>query len=215
MKFSILQDNVKIRSRYLLKPVFRVLIKLDVSPNYFTTAALLFGLVSAVLFGRGDLRLGALLLALGGLFDIVDGTVARETNRVTKFGAFYDSVLDRYSEIFVLFGIGYYYIRFYNPTSFMGTVAILAVFFALAGSIMVSYVRARAEGLGLSCNVGVMQRPERVAVIVLTALVSEMVLVMGLILIAIMANFTAFQRIYHVYITENARQVDKINDLEK
>lgn len=146
--------------------------------------------------------IGGGVVLFAGLFDMLDGRVARVGNRVSRFGAFYDSVLDRYSELFTLFGI----IFFLMLKGYV--VWAIVAFVALIGSIMVSYVRARAEGLGLDCKVGLMQRPERVVLTALGAIFCGvfahieafdpvLILAVPLALIALLANVTAFVRIAH------------------
>ena len=135
---------------------------------------------------------------------MMDGRVARLGNMSSTFGALYDSVLDRYSELFTLFGISYYLIL---QGYFVGSII---TFLALIGSLMVSYVRARAEGLGLECKVGFMQRPERVVLTSLGALCCGifgdckafdpmLILIVPMAVIAVLANLTAFARIAHCY----------------
>ena len=149
----------------VIDPVVKGMIKVGITPNFITTTGLLLNIVAAAIFiyagyaGADALRyvgIGGGVVLFAGLFDMLDGRVARVGNMVSRFGAFYDSVLDRYSELFTLFGI----IFFLMLKGYV--VWAIVAFVALIGSIMVSYVRARAEGLGLDCKVGLMQRPERV-----------------------------------------------------
>lgn len=154
--------------------------------------------------------MGAVLLLLGGLFDMIDGAVARAANRVTRFGALYDSTLDRYAEIIIFFGIGYYYVNKLGQGSDSGLLISMAVFIGLAGSIMVSYVRARAEGLGFECKVGIMQRPERLILLSIGALISDKWLVIMIILVAVLSNVTAIQRIIHIWLAENSSKWKKL-----
>lgn len=142
-----------------LRPVARFLIRIGFRPDWLTFLGLVVSLVATWAFAQGHLRWGAALIGVGGCFDILDGQVAREGRTESKFGALLDSTSDRYSEIFLYFGIGAYLVRQHEwPGKWL---AITLLFFALAGSLMVSYVRARAEGLGEDCKVGFMQRPER------------------------------------------------------
>jgi CDP-diacylglycerol--glycerol-3-phosphate 3-phosphatidyltransferase len=158
----------------IINPVVRGMIKIGITPNFITASGLFFNLVACVILiygaikgDRGDFSYvgwagGVILFA--GLFDMLDGQVARMGNMSSKYGALFDSVLDRYSELSVLFGICYYLIlQGYFFSSLFG-------FIALIGSMMVSYVRARAEGLGIECKGGFMQRPERVVIISLGAI---------------------------------------------
>ena len=133
-----------------------------------------------------------------GLFDMMDGRLARVGNMSSEFGALWDSTLDRYSELLTLFGICAY--LFLNGWFWGGVIT----FLAMVGSVMVSYVRARAEGIGLECKVGLMQRPERVVVTALVAIAEGFAdnvwwLVGGMALIALLANFTAFWRIAYCH----------------
>ena len=198
----------------IINPVVKGLIKMGVTPNVITTTGLVLNVVAAALFiyagylAREEsffyVGLGGGVVLFAGLFDMLDGRVARMGNKVSRFGAFYDSVLDRYSELFTLFGLFFFLVL-------QGYVAwAIVAFVALIGSIMVSYVRARAEGLGLECKVGLMQRPERVVLTSLGALFCGifgdctafdpiLILALPLALIALLANITAFVRVAHCY----------------
>ncbi len=130
---------------------------------------------------------------LGGLCDIVDGTLARYSNKATRFGALFDSTADRYTEFIMFFGIAAYFLL---NNDYWSSVA---VFLALCGSLMVSYTRARAEGLGFEARIGLMQRPERIVIIGLGALIHPIALKFAMWLVAFFANYTAAQRIIYVY----------------
>ena len=210
MKIEIIPLVVKEKFKSLLEPVVRFFVRYELNPNFFTTVSLIISIFSAYQFAKGSIRLGAVLLLIGGIFDMVDGAVARASNRVTRFGALYDSTLDRYSEIIVFFGIGFYFVQSYPAGSRVSLLIIMAIFIAIAGSIMVSYVRARAEGLGLECRIGLMQRPERIVLLSLGALIADLALIIMIILIALLANFTAIQRIYHVWASENEKKWNKL-----
>ena len=174
----------------IINPVVRGMIKIGITPNFITTTGLVLNIVAAG------------VLIYGGLFDMMDGRVARLGNMSSTFGALYDSVLDRYSELITLFGIFYYLIlKGYMWGS-------IIAFIALIGSLMVSYVRARAEGLGIDCKVGLMQRPERVVLISLGAIFCGvfddvtsfdpiLILMIPVALVAVFANITAFARLNH------------------
>lgn len=196
----------------IINPVVHGMIKVGITPNFITTTGLVLNIVAAVVFvyasfAGGDKALtcagwaGGIVL-FAGLFDMMDGRVARVGNMSSTFGALYDSVLDRYSELFTLFGILYFLLL---QGYFWGSI-ITGV--AIIGSLMVSYVRARAEGLDLECKVGLMQRPERVVLTALgaifcsvfqdcTAFDSVYILIAPLAIIAVLANWTAFVRINH------------------
>src|ERR1700756_5799539 len=158
----------------VIDPVVRVFIKLGLTPNVVTSIGFVLNVGVAVVFiigaeegNRGDLSYvgwaGALIL-FAGLFDMLDGQVARVGNMSSVFGALYDSVIDRYSELILFLGICYYLVSHHY---FMSS---LFAFIGLIGSMMVSYTRARAEGLGIECKDGLMQRPERVILIGVSAL---------------------------------------------
>lgn len=200
----------------IINPFVRLLIRMGVTPNIVTTIGLLGNLAAAIIISyagydaqmngnpRFDLiTIGGAVTIIFSLFDMLDGQVARLGNMVSRFGALYDSVLDRYCELFTLGGLSYYLIMTGH------VIGALIAFLALVGSIMVSYVRARAEGVGLECKVGFMQRPERVVVTAIGCLacgitgllipqspdVAHTILMVAMTIIAIFANITAFARV--------------------
>lgn len=177
----------------LLDPLINIFVRMNVNPNTFTVWGLIISAIGAVLLAIGELRWGGLFILLGGLCDVFDGKIARKSNRVTKFGALLDSSLDRYAEIFMFLGAAIYLVKHeYIWTSIM-------IFLALGGSSMVSYVRARAEGLGFDCKVGLMQRPERVLLMGISALIHPWAFTAAIWIIGFLANFTAYQRMKYVY----------------
>ncbi len=196
MKFSILPPKLKEGFLNSLNPLVRWLVKLNLSPNWFTTLSLVVGAGSGVYYGTGRLRCGGALVLICGLLDTLDGKVARATNRVTRFGALYDSTLDRYAEVIAFFGMAFYFVAHQQLLVSVG------ICVALAGSLMVSYVRARAEGLGFECKVGLMQRPERLVLVGLGSLIHEYALIAAIFVIAVLSNFTAGQRLYHVWVAD-------------
>ena len=193
----------------LINPIIKGMIKMGITPNMVTTIGFVGNVIAAFLFihasqltpismGFSWIGWGGAILLFSGLFDMMDGRLARLGNMSTTFGAFWDSTLDRYSELFSLFGITLYLMT--ASGIWVGVIT----FLALVGSIMVSYVRARAEGLGIECKVGLMQRPERVVVTALAAIITGMTsnlwwLIGGMTLIAVLANITAFWRVAHCY----------------
>jgi len=164
-----LRDRLQLGIYKVINPFVRGLIKIGLTPNAVTTIGLVLNIGVAVIFvlgaektNRGDMSYigwGGALVLFAGLFDMLDGQVARLGNMSSKFGALYDSVLDRYSEMIMFLGICYYLVAHHY---FLSS---LFAFIALIGSMMVSYTRARAEGLGVECKGGLMQRPERVVTI--------------------------------------------------
>ncbi len=176
----------------LLHPLASLLIKVGFSPDWLTLLGLAMNLVATIMFAMGYLRYGALIMLTAGICDILDGQVAREGSKETKFGALLDSTTDRYSEIFIFFGISAYFLR-------MGEwLALGVLFFALSGSLMVSYVRARAESLGEECKVGSMQRPERIVILGLGCLTGHYGLVFVLSILAVTTNYTVLERLSYI-----------------
>src|SRR5258706_11393462 len=139
-------------------PVARVLLQAHVRPNHLTVLGLGVSIVAAGALAGGRLRMGAVLLTLAGLFDFFDGSLARLANRVSAFGAFLDSVVDRYSDLVVLLGVVLYYHRAADTTGVFLTMV------ALVGTIMTSYTKARAQSIGVACEIGLIERPERLIV---------------------------------------------------
>ena len=160
-----------------------------VTPNALTLTGLAVTVVAAVLIGLGWLIPGGLVLLFAGLFDILDGAVARVTNRVHPYGAFLDSTTDRYAEVVTYAALLYHFI-----SRSRGELPAMLVIVALGGSLLVSYVRARAQSLGFTCDGGLLARPERV-VITVAGLVVPLLLVPALWVLAVLTNLTALQRI--------------------
>ncbi len=183
-------SRLKERGRLLLRPFVLLYVRSGLHPNVLTLLGLFFSIVSAYLFANGDFVWAAVALLAGGMCDATDGEVARMSGRTTRFGAFLDSVLDRYSEIVVFLGIFVFYLE--KP------VAVFAVL-ALTGSLMVSYARARAEALSEDCRVGLLLRPERLALLIVGGFLGPDVFVYFLVAIAVLSNFTAIHRIYHTW----------------
>lgn len=215
--FKSKRDDLQQAIYFVINPLVRGMIKIGITPNIVTTIGFLGNLAAAGLFiyaGKVStpeapaynwVGWAGLTIILSSLFDMLDGQVARIGNMTSTFGAMYDSVLDRYCELVTLGGICF----FLNDTGY-ATGAIIT-FAALVGSIMVSYVRARAEGLDIECKVGFMQRPERVVVTSLSAIICGLVghnmenlsfdpmliLIVAMGIIAVFANLTAYARIMH------------------
>jgi CDP-diacylglycerol--glycerol-3-phosphate 3-phosphatidyltransferase len=177
----------------LTKPLIKILIKLGIHPNTVTVWGVIITAFAAVILFMGHVRVGGLLILLGGLCDVLDGALARSSNNVTRFGTFFDSTVDRYAEFIMFFGIAAYFLL---NNDYWSSVA---VFLALCGSLMVSYTRARAESLGFEAKIGLMQRPERIVIIGLGALIHPIALKFAIWLVAFFANYTAAQRIIYVY----------------
>jgi phosphatidylglycerophosphate synthase len=177
--------------RHLLdKPLYSFAKKIYISPDVLTVTGFLITVLAAIFLAH-DLFLGGVLILLGGVFDMLDGMVARIHNKSTPFGAFLDSVLDRYSDALLFLGLSWY---FFKHGSVIGVVLCLGT---MTGALLTSYARARAEGLGKDCEVGLMERPERVVLMAFGALTGWIVPVMWIMLV--LTHATVIQRIYHVW----------------
>ncbi|MEJ2053474.1 MAG: CDP-alcohol phosphatidyltransferase family protein [Calditrichaceae bacterium] len=205
----------------LLTPLVKLFTKWELNPNYFTIWGLIItSMATVILFGWPHyIHLAGAFILIGGICDILDGKLARTSGRVTRFGALFDSSVDRYSEVIMFFGIAAYYVRQDNY------VLSVVAFVALGGSTMVSYVRARAEALGFEAKVGLMQRPERVVLIGSGAFLyfklfditifhvtdfPVTLLEISLWMVAIFANYTAIHRLVHVYKQDNAKSQKEV-----
>lgn len=200
----------------VINPFVRFLIRMRFTPNIVTTIGLIGNAAAAALiFYAGNktegiyrpdymlILISGILIVAFSLFDMLDGQVARLGNMTTRFGALYDSVLDRYCELMMFGSISYYLLMAGSPAG------ALIAFLALMGSLMVSYVRARAEGIGLECKIGFMQRPERVVVtaaaLLATGIAGEcsssfdanIILIVAMAVIAVFANLTAIARLVY------------------
>lgn len=187
----MLDDWLRRISRGVLDPIAGWLCSLGVKANTVTAIGGLFNLVVGVLIALGHLPLGGALLILAAGLDAVDGTMARKLSRPTRFGAFFDSTLDRVSETAIFGGLLWHYASQGQPVN-----ALLS-FVALAGSLLVSYTRARAEGLGIECKVGWFTRVERSIVTIAALILGLMPYVLWL--LAVGTWFTTGQRVWHVY----------------
>lgn len=184
----------------LIEPVAGLLIRLRISPNAITTFGTLCTVAAGVAFGMGHIMTAGWIIAVTAIFDVLDGTVARRTGRSTVFGAFYDSTLDRVADGVLLCGLAW----FFATSPKYASAPMLAISLAgILGTFLVSYTRARAESLGLDAKVGVMQRPERVALLAapqaLFGLALDGWVLMGVVtVLAVTAWITAVQRILFV-----------------
>lgn len=186
----------------LIKPVVNRLLRSGVRPNTLTTIGTLVVLASAVAYGLGWIRIGGALLMLSGVVDTLDGQVARGSGQVTKFGAFYDSTLDRVGDGATFIGIATYFLL--APDVYWRIPAVVVSMVAVLASLLVSYARARAEGLGLDCKVGIAQRAERifglgVASVLVGAGPHALVLEVIVALLAVASIITVVQRFVYVY----------------
>jgi len=170
-----------------------------IHPNVLTFLGLVINTWAAFLFAAGSFRWAGVVVILAGLFDMVDGRVARETNRVTRFGGFFDSVVDRYSDLALFMGLLVYYASI-NRFFYIVLTAIV-----MTGSVMVSYTRARAECTIPKCKVGFLERPERVVLIIIGALFDRMAPVLWV--IAVLSNLTVIHRM--IYTWQEAKRLEE------
>lgn len=201
---NVIPQRVKDRLVGFAGPIARSLIRGGVHPNTITTVGTLFVIGSGVAFGLGQVRLGGALLLLSGVFDVLDGQVARQGGMTTTFGAFYDSTLDRVGEGAVFSGLIFYFLSGPLPSE-LKVWAIGAGLVALVSSLIVSYARARAESLGVECKVGIAARAERILLLGLPALGfgagpgRPAVLLFWIVtVLAIVSAITVVQRVVHV-----------------
>jgi CDP-diacylglycerol--glycerol-3-phosphate 3-phosphatidyltransferase len=211
-----LKERLRVVAHRALDPIVRGLVRAGVSANHLTLLGLGFSVAAALAFFDGHSRLGALVLSLAGICDILDGQVARASGGETRFGAFFDSTLDRLSEALVLIGILGFCLRnlmalVFDSSRVVEQVSVglfpitwavvgLTAMLALTGSFLVSYTRARAEGLGLECKVGWFERPERLVLLILAGALQVFWAMSGALLVLALLSFvTAAQRVAHVY----------------
>jgi CDP-diacylglycerol--glycerol-3-phosphate 3-phosphatidyltransferase len=186
-----ISDAIGRGGKFLLGLIVNFLSRFHVNPNILTFTGVVISFWAAWNFGYGEFVRGALIVILAGLFDMLDGEVARVTRSVTQFGAFYDSVIDRYSDIILLQGLMVWYAR----QDRLGYVVLVGI--VLMGSILTSYTRARAECLVPTCKVGFMERPERVVLLIIGGLAGRMEAVLWV--LAILGNWTVINRICYTW----------------
>ena len=179
------------RLHSLAEPVAMVVARTGVPPNVLTIFGLLVNAVAAWQLATGHFLLGGLVIIIAGAFDLLDGAVARVTGKSTTFGALLDSSVDRYSEAVLLFGLIVYYAR--HP----GTLEMSLIFATIVGSMLISYIRARAEGLGLDAEVGIMRRTVRILTLAFGLIINQVLIFLWI--LAILTNLTAVQRLIHVW----------------
>lgn len=225
------KERLRAGAQAVADPLVSLLAGLGVRPDHLTWAGLALSAGAGVAFFIGEPHVGALLLAAGGLCDVLDGQLARRLGRQSRFGAFLDSVADRLAEALVLLGIMGFYVsnllalvlqpervilqlhRGLEPDTWAAVSLTAAL--ALAGSFLVSYTRARAEGLGLDCRVGWFERPERLALLIVAGLVAGLLrkfwaIPAALMLLALLSFATAAQRVAYVYRNTRRAGVDHL-----
>ena len=210
-------------ARRIISAMVRGLARSRINPNVLTFIGLLINIGCGVLYGYGMFFKAGLLMIVANLFDMLDGQVARLRGRVTLFGAFFDSVIDRYSDIIVYVGIMVYYAR---DTAAHSTLLVALTGLALVGSVMISYSRARAESLDIACKVGFLERPERVVLLIIGSLTEFDPATVPLLrdiapsinpflhkmpqvlwVIAVLSQWTVVHRVYHTW--RELRETDR------
>ena len=197
--------RIQQRVRYLVTLIIKPLSGLGITPNMLTVIGLLLSGLTAIVIAQGFIVLGGWLVLFAGIFDMFDGAMARVRNAATTFGAFFDSTLDRYSEGIILFGLLYYVLQHPGlkdpiwPMQHEQSWMISFIYIALLGSLMVSYTKARAEGLGLECKTGLLARPERVILLAIGLIfASTGIWIWVVALLAVFSNVTAVERILSI-----------------
>jgi CDP-diacylglycerol---glycerol-3-phosphate 3-phosphatidyltransferase len=208
----MISEAIGAGGKRIIGAMVRGLARSRINPNMLTFMGLLMNIGCGVLFGYGMFFKAGLLMILANIFDMFDGQVARLRGRVTRFGAFFDSVIDRYSDIIVFVGIMVFYAR---NTREHSTLLVALTGLALVGSVMISYSRARAESLDIACKVGFLERPERVVLLIIASLTEvgpatnpflhKMPQVLWV--LAVLSHWTVVHRIYHTW--RELRETDR------
>lgn len=179
------------RLHHIAEPVARVIAKTGVAPNVVTIFGFVLNVGTAWVLATGHFLVGGFLVLIAGAFDLLDGALARVTGRGTVFGALLDSTIDRYSEAVLLFGLLVYFARRHD------TAEVILLFATIAGSMLISYIRARAEALGLDAEVGIMRRTMRICTLALGLLINQVLIFLWI--LAILTHFTAWHRLFYVW----------------
>ncbi|MDD5703767.1 MAG: CDP-alcohol phosphatidyltransferase family protein [Dehalococcoidales bacterium] len=192
---STFQELRRKAARVLTDPLVPIVSKLKLTPNMMTVIGLILNLVAAVVVGFGHLLVGGVIFLLAAVFDMLDGALARYMGKVTRFGALFDSVVDRITEgaLFLSF------IFITNPSIWPNNVTsqLVLIFLAMIGSFLTSYIRARAEGLNIDCTVGLFTRVERVIIIALGLLLNQVFIALAI--VVVLSFVTVCQRFLHVW----------------
>ncbi len=188
----MITDKIGKAGKFILTKIVKFLAKCHINPNFLTLTGLLISIIAAFYFSRGEFITTGILIILGGFMDMLDGSLARETNTVSKFGGFFDSVIDRYSDIILYLGL----IVYFGKIPRFHYVVLVGV--CIMGSVMTSYTRARAESIIKSCKVGFLERPERVVLLIIGCLFNRIEAVLWV--IAVLSNWTVIVRIVYTYL---------------
>lgn len=198
-EFTFLSDKNRERYLRIVEPIGNLLARLSVHPNVLSLAGLILSIVAGLVYSTGAFFWGGWIVVLAGTCDVLDGQIARQTGKGSQFGSFFDSTLDRFGEVFIFLGLAWYF-----SAQHQSPWVVLLIVLTIAGSFMVSYTRARAEGLGIDCKVGWMQRPERVTLLIIGSLLAPIPMIglllmkVTLLLLAVLSNLTAIQRMFYV-----------------
>jgi CDP-diacylglycerol---glycerol-3-phosphate 3-phosphatidyltransferase len=193
-------------ARSIARNAARIFVRTPITPNMLTVFGFLLNVVVALLLATGHLVAGGIMFIAAGLFDMLDGALAKITDRVSAFGGFLDSVVDRYSEAVVLLGLLIYY---YRQPADEGMVGVILIYVVAVGSMMISYARARAGALNIANEVGLLARPERILLLALGLLFPNILLIPILWLLAIGTHITAVQRVIHVWLVTTGKRDNK------
>lgn len=174
----------------ITNPFIGILSRIGITPNALTLIGLAVSIVAAYVIATGHFFIGGLIVLVSGLFDLLDGALARFNKQATKFGAILDSIVDRISEAAIFCGLLFYFI------SKGSNLEIILIFLVIVGSFLVSYVRARAEGLDLECQVGWFTRAERIVVLTIGLLLNQILIILWI--LAVFVYVTVFQRLHYL-----------------
>ncbi len=193
-------NKIKLLGRkFFVYPIVKVLVRLKIPPNLITILSLFIAVGAFFAYRSGVFWLGGIILFFSSIFDTFDGEIARQTNRVSKFGGFLDSTIDRVNEFLVYLGLFAYY---YHRVDY----ALLWVVFALFGSLMVSYTRARGEGLGISPQVGIFERFVRLFFLIVGSFLGTTIMIYVLVIISLGTFQTALHRVFYLF--SNSKSID-------
>ncbi len=211
---KIVLISKKYRETYynIISPVARFLGRMGIPPNVISVLGLILSISAGFVYSTGSFFWAAWVVVLAGCCDTLDGVLAKSTGKGTAFGAFFDSTLDRYSDMFVLMGLAWVFAggpllwkaQGSETPHYQSPLTVLLIIMAMIGSFMVSYTRARAEGLGMDCKIGLMQRTERVILLVIGSLLGSLpfiglvLLKLALFALAVSSNITAIHRIVYI-----------------
>jgi len=196
---TTLPELRKSAARRLTNPFMTMLSKSKITPDTLTWIGLAINIIAAWVIATGRLQIGGILVLVAGLFDILDGALARFTKKTTVFGGLLDSTFDRLSEAAIFIGL----LILYAPDG--NTLMITVIFLAMVGSFVTSYIRARAEGLGLACSVGLFTRAERVIILCLGLFFDQ--LLIALVILVVLSFVTVGQRLFHVWSQARTKEI--------